>query len=107
VAFCRTWLKEAGDNPEMINAVAWTCHENKILLEEAVEWARRLVVEIDREETTAYMDTYAWLLFDNGDPERAAEWEEKALFAAESNSENETYAEALKTFREAAEKKDN
>ena len=32
--------------------------------------------------------------------------EEKALFAAETDEENETYAEALKTFREAVEKRD-
>jgi len=104
LAFCREWIKKAGDDPVRINAVAWTCHENKILLEEALAWARRVVVEIDKEQTTAYMDTYAWLLFDNGDPAKAAEWEEKALFAAETDEENEAYAEALKMFREAAEK---
>jgi len=106
LAFCRQWLEKAGDDPVRINAVAWTCHENKILLEEALEWVRRVVVEIDKEQTTAYMDTYAWLLFDNGDPAKAAEWEEKALFAAETDKENETYAETLKKFREAVEKKD-
>jgi thiol-disulfide isomerase/thioredoxin len=104
--FCREWRVKAGDDPEKINGVAWCCHENKILLADALKWAEKMI-KLCKEETPALMDTYAWLLFDNGDPVAAAEWEEKALFAAETNEENEAYAVTLKTFRDAIEKKDD
>ncbi len=103
--FCLQWRAQVGDDPIEINAVAWCCHENELLLDKALVWAKELI-DSDKEETTAFMDTYAWLLYDSGDAASAAEWEEKALFAAETDMENETYAAALKIFREAAEKKD-
>lgn len=103
--FCIEWRKQVGEDSSEINAIAWCCHENKLLLDKALVWMKELI-DRDKKETTAFMDTYAWLLFDNGDPASAAEWEEKALFAAETDMENQTYAAALKIFREAAEKKD-
>jgi len=101
---CKRWRESCGKVPEQINSVAWTCHENRILLKEALAWARQ-AVELSEEEQNHIIDTYAWLLYDNGDPEGAAEWEEKALFAAETDEENEAYAQALKVFRKAIREK--
>ena len=103
--FLLEWHKQVAGDPVEINAVVWCCHENKILLEKALRWAKELV-DSDNEETTAFIDSYAWLLYDSGDPVAAARWEQKAHFAAETDAENEAYAAALKIFREAAEKKD-
>jgi|GEM_PF-896121 len=103
--FCLQWRAQVGDDPVEINAVAWCCHENNLLIEKALAWMKE-IIEKDEDETTAYMDTYAWLLYDSGDAAAAAEWEERALFAAETDAENETYAAALKIFREAAVNKD-
>lgn len=103
IALCREWRAACGDDPVRVNAVAWTCHENGILLAEALEWAR-LNTEKDGGKTSAYVDTYAWLLYDNGQPEKAAKLEERILFESEDDEEIENYGTALKVFREAAEK---
>jgi len=100
LAICRRWREEAGKDVHKINGLAWICHENKILLAEALGWAK-VAVELDNAHSAAIIDTLSWLYYDNGEYAIAVEWEQKALAAATNDEQRETFAKALKTFRQA------
>lgn len=54
----------AGDDPQMLNAVAWTCFEEKVNVREALGWAKTAVEKSDHDP--AILDTLANLLWISG-----------------------------------------
>lgn len=74
------WLKrgeEAGDEPQMLNMVAWECFLAGWHTEKATGWARKAVKLSGRDP--AILDTLASLLFKQGRVDEAIRLEEEAL----------------------------
>jgi thiol-disulfide isomerase/thioredoxin len=99
-------LKDLADG---LNAVAWTILDpeasfkpSRAVLKVALAAATR-ANELTKGENSAILDTYAKALFDNGDPTRAAEAQEKAVKLAGDEAEPgmktrlEEYRKAAKT----------
>ena len=61
----------AGDDPQALNAVAWTCFEQKMNVRDAIGWARTAVEKSNRD--AAILDTLANLLWLTGTPDARAE----------------------------------
>jgi len=74
----------AGDDPQILNAVAWTCFEQKMNVREALGWAKTAVEKSNRDP--AILDTLANLLWLSGKRAEAIQTEveasEKAVGAA-------------------------
>jgi thioredoxin-like negative regulator of GroEL len=66
----------AGDDPQMLNAVAWTCFEEKVNVREALGWAKTAVEKSNRDP--AILDTLANLLWISGQHSEAIETETEA-----------------------------
>ena len=61
----------AGDDPQALNAVAWTCFEHQMNVREAIGWARKAVEKSERD--AAILDTLANLLWLSGTPDARTE----------------------------------
>lgn len=66
----------AGEDAQALNAVAWTCFEQKLNIREALGWARTAVAKSDRDPMI--LDTLANLLWLTGARDEALKTEEEA-----------------------------
>jgi thioredoxin-like negative regulator of GroEL len=66
----------AGDDPQELNEVAWTCFEERVNVREALAWAKK-AVELSKDDP-AILDTLANLLWLTGKHAEAIEVETKA-----------------------------
>lgn len=90
------WLRrgeEAGDDPELLNAIAWECFEAGWHTEPAIGWARRAVELSHR--APHVLDTLANLLFRHGDLDEAIDLEAEAVAKEEDPATRTTYEELL------------
>ena len=64
------------------NAYFWVslvCNEYKVKIKEAIEWTKEGIEKHGLGDVYWVTDAYAGLLFENGEIEKAIEWEEKAI----------------------------
>lgn len=65
--------------PSQLNTFAWTMFENSTdrdCLMAALSWSKKSIME---ELNSAYLDTYANLLYKIGEREKAIQWQQKAI----------------------------
>ncbi|MFK7921213.1 MAG: thioredoxin family protein [Bacteroidia bacterium] len=84
------------------NSAAWTMYEkcdNEVLLVVAADWMHNVV---NKEDSYAYMDTYAALLFKTGQTGLGMKWANRAIATGKRNNEDVSGTEALiKEYQEA------
>jgi len=93
------WLErgeEAGDEPEVLNSVAWECFQRGWHTEKAIGWARRAVKLSDR--APHILDTLANLLFRSGAVDEAIRLEEEAMAKAGDPDMRAEFEENLVTW---------
>lgn len=94
------WLKrgrEAGDEPEVLNAVAYECYLRNWHTKEAITWARRAVALSKR--APHILDTLACLLFRDGNVDEAVSIEQEALDGAKGERLRSEIRERLVQFQ--------
>jgi thioredoxin-related protein len=94
----------AGDDPEALNDVAWTCFESRLNVKKAVQWARTAVEKSKR--APHILDTLANLLWITGAHEEALQVETEAAEHAEGAMKKEFVANVAKWKAESAAKAD-
>ena len=77
----------AGDDPQALNAVAWTCFEQKMNVREAVGWAKKAVEKSARDPMI--LDTLANLLWLSGARDDAIKTEAEAAEKVEGPQKKE------------------
>jgi len=90
------WLRrgeEAGDEPELLNALAWDCFLAGWHTEPAIAWARKAVELSGR--APHVLDTLANLLFRHGELDEAIRLEAEAVSKEEDPAARTTYEELL------------
>ncbi|MEM6342526.1 MAG: thioredoxin fold domain-containing protein [Bacteroidota bacterium] len=83
------------ESASAFNSAAWTMYEkceDQALLTEATDWMHKVVLEDD---SYAYLDTYAALLFKTGQDGLAMKWANRAIATGKRNQENVSGTEAL------------
>lgn len=95
------WVVMSGlDDAEELNEIAWKFYlfvDNHTHLEIATAWLRAI---IDEQPTPSYIDTYASLLYKQGEKKQAIALAEKALeLAQELGQSAEHYQHQLRKFR--------
>ena len=101
VANIVAYMKKYGHkaNPQELNQYAWTIFEkcNDIAcIEQALEWSKR---SFKGNDTPAFLDTYANLLYKSGKKADALVWEEKAMNAAGAG-ERKNYEATLEKMKQ-------
>ncbi len=86
-AALRRQAAAAGDDPQALNAVAWTSFEMKVNVRQAIGWARTAVDKSDRDPMI--LDTLANLLWLSGARDEAIAIEEEAAGKAEGDYRRE------------------
>ncbi|KAF5278184.1 hypothetical protein FQR65_LT15778 [Abscondita terminalis] len=79
--------------PNQLNSFAWTVFENcedKACIESALVWSKKSLEKEDK--NAAYLDTYANLLYKNGNKDEAITIQEKAVATADEDSKEELQA---------------
>lgn len=99
-AALRRQADAAGDDPQALNEVAWTCFEMKLNVREAVAWARRAVEKSSRDP--AILDTLANLLWISGARAEAIGLETEAASRAEGRMKSDFEGLAAKWRAESA-----
>ncbi|MEL7535038.1 MAG: hypothetical protein AAFN10_27290 [Bacteroidota bacterium] len=77
------------------NSAAWTMYEkceDQALLAVATDWMHQVVL---KEDSYAYLDTYAALLFKTGQTGLAMKWANRAIATGKKNNEDVSGTEAL------------
>lgn len=94
---------DAGDDAQLLNEIAWACHEQHVNVRDAVGWAKRAVELSNREP--AVLDTLANLLWDVGQREEAIRTEVEAADGADGMMRAEFLGTVAKwrTMRDLAE----
>lgn len=92
------YMAKYGSNvsSDQLNAFAWTVFErceDMDCVSQALAWSKRSVKETD-EQTPAFIDTYANLLYKSGNTQEALVWQAKALSLA-ADGEKATYQGTL------------
>lgn len=97
-----TYMNQYGEsvsNPTQLNDFAWNIFENcskKKVLEAALNWSKKSLVG-ENENNSAFLDTYANLLYKLGRKAEAFNFENKALQADKENAEG--YRETLEKMK--------
>lgn len=99
-------FEEAKNDPNKLNDLAWSCREYKVNLRNALGWAKR-AVELSEEKVDYILNTYANLLFDNGNFKDALEIQKKALEITTSESRKEEYKKNINRYKNALDEKIN
>jgi tetratricopeptide (TPR) repeat protein len=96
-ATLRRRAERGADDAEVLNDVAWTCFERRVLLEEATAWAQRAVELSGRKPHV--LDTLANLRFHAREMDEAIRLEEEALAGAKDGTARADFEETLVVFR--------
>lgn len=89
-----SYLTSEDLNSNQLNSYAWEIFENSTdaaCLEAALKWSKRAV---EQDVKSAYLDTYANLLYKKGDKINAIKWQEEALSLA-TEGEQDNYQDTL------------
>ena len=89
-----SYLTSEDLNSNQLNSYAWEIFENStdaVCLEAALKWSKRAV---EQDVKSAYLDTYANLLYKKGDKVNAIKWQEEALSLA-TEGEQDNYQDTL------------
>ena len=81
-------MEEYGNDPEALNELVWAFVQNiaeEQKLKDAEEWIEMAIAIND---SYAYNDTFAWLLFKEGEYKQALEVAKKAIHLAKTNNED-------------------
>ncbi len=84
----RIFMEEYGNDPEALNELVWAFVQNiaeEQKLKDAEEWIEMAIAIND---SYAYNDTFAWLLFKEGEYKQALEVAKKAIHLAKTNNED-------------------
>ena len=84
----------AGDDPQALNEVAWTCFEQKLAVREALGWAKKAVTLSDRDPMI--LDTLANLFWLMAQRDEAIKTEEEAAGKVEGRMKGEFEANVAK-----------
>lgn len=89
-----SYLTSEDLNSNQLNSYAWEIFENSTdaaCLDAALKWSKRAV---EQDVKSAYLDTYANLLYKKGDKINAIKWQEEALSLA-TEGEQDNYQDTL------------
>ena len=102
-------LESIWDDPQMLNAIAWTVVDNKAVTERNFDFAEKAASranELTEGKDPAILDTFARVFYEKGDLKNAIRLQKKAVeFATEGDMGNEIKAALKKYEDEYAQKK--
>ncbi|MCS4166707.1 MULTISPECIES: thioredoxin family protein [unclassified Sphingobacterium] len=88
------YLSSEDFTPHQLNTFAWTIFNNSsdaACIESALSWSKKSIIE---DPSSAFLDTYANLLYKKGEKEKAIKWQNKAIEMA-SEDDRPIYQETL------------
>lgn len=94
-----SYLTSEDLSSNQLNSFAWEVFENSndaACLDAALKWSKKAV---EQDARSAYLDTYANLLYKKGDKTNAIKWQEQALSLA-NDDEQENYSDTLSKMKE-------
>jgi thiol-disulfide isomerase/thioredoxin len=96
-------LQELKGQPQMLNSIAWTIATEETVPQRDLKFAlevAKLAMEVTEEKEANIIDTYARVLFENGQVAEAVRFQEKALKLAGDDAElKATLQKSLDEFR--------
>ncbi|MGJ1324382.1 thioredoxin fold domain-containing protein [Sphingobacterium faecium] len=93
-----SYLTSEDLSSNQLNSFAWEVFENSndaACLDAALKWSKKAV---EQDARSAYLDTYANLLYKKGDKTNAIKWQEQALSLA-NDDEQENYSDTLSKMK--------
>ncbi|MEN5087196.1 thioredoxin fold domain-containing protein [Sphingobacterium faecium] len=93
-----SYLTSEDLSSNQLNSFAWEIFENSTdaaCLDAALKWSKKAV---EQDARSAYLDTYANLLYKKGDKTNAIKWQEQALSLA-NDDEQENYSDTLSKMK--------